>query len=139
MTKSERQLRLVQLACILFLVVCILLLYFGVLGNRRPSATISVMQGFVVLLALWSAVSGFTFQRRLLSVRRRTPQPSTKSTPFTRWRAGHLFRLWSAMTVGLWGLVLYEIRGPLWIDGALFAVGLILLLIWRPGATPVPE
>jgi hypothetical protein len=137
MTKAERQLRFVQLACILFLVICIVLVYFGVLRNREPSPTISLMQGIVVLLALWSAISGFTLQRRLLSVR--AQRASTKSTPFTRWRAGHIFRLWSAMAVGVWGLVLNGIRGPLWIVGVLLAVGLILLLIWRPGAIPVPE
>lgn len=135
MNKSRRQPRMVQLACILFLVICILLIYFGVLGNRESGATISATQGFVVLLALWSGVSGFTFQRRL---RLRARQASTKSTPFTRWRAGHLFRLWTATAVGLWGVVLYEIRGPLWIVDVLFTVGLILLLIWRPVAGPEP-
>jgi hypothetical protein len=136
MTKPERQLRMVQLAYVLFLVLCILLVYFGVLGDREPTSTINVTQALVVLLALWSGVSGFTLQRRL---RLRTQRTSTKSTLFTRWKVGHVFRLCSAMAVGLWGLVLYEIRGPLWIDDVLFAVALILLLVWRPGASPEPE
>ena|SRR5438128_1660128 len=137
MTKAERPLRFVQLACILFLVFCILLVYFGVLRNGEPSPAISLTQGVVILLALWSAVSGFTYQRRLLSGR--AQRTSTKSTPFTRWRAGHIFRLWSAMAVALWGLLLNAIHGPLWIVGVLLAVGLILLLIWRPGVSPAPE
>jgi hypothetical protein len=133
MTKSERQLRFVQFACILFLATCILLVYVGALGNPQPSSTIGLTQGILILLSLWSAISGFTVQRRL---QHRHHGTSTKSTPFTRWRAGHLFRLWSAMAVGLWGLALYELRGPLWMDDALFGLGIVLLLIWRPGASP---
>jgi hypothetical protein len=137
MTKAERPLRFLQLACILFLVTCTLLVYFGVLRYGEPSPTISLTQGGVILLALWSAVSGLTSQRRLLSVR--AQGVSTKSTPFTRWRAGHIFRLWSAMAVAVWGLVLNAIHGPLWIVGVLLAVSLTLLLIWRPGVNPAPE
>jgi len=40
------------------------------------------------------------------------------------------------MTVGLWGLLLYEFHGPLWITDVLFGLGVILLLIWRPSAGP---
>jgi hypothetical protein len=43
------------------------------------------------------------------------------------------------MTVGVWGLVLYTIRGPLWIAGVLFAIAMLLLLIWKPDATPVAD
>src|SRR5450432_2525974 len=137
MAKAERLLRFLQLACILLLALCILLVYFGVLRTGEPRPTISLTQGGVILLALWSGVSGFTVQRRLLSVR--TQRASTKSTPFTRWRAGHVFRLWSAVTVAVWGLVLNAIHGPLWIVGLLLAVSLTLLLIWRPGVNPAPE
>ncbi|MBI3476877.1 MAG: hypothetical protein HY010_14180 [Acidobacteria bacterium] len=41
-------------------------------------------------------------------------------------------RLASATSVGMWGLVLYYFNGPLWVVDAAFAVGLILLLTWRP-------
>jgi hypothetical protein len=137
MAKAERQLRFLQLACILFLALCIILIYFGVLRNGESSRTISLTQGVVVLLALWSGVSGFTYQRKLLSGR--AQRASTKSTPFTRWRTAHIFRLWSAMAVGVWGLLLNAIHGPLWIVGVLLGLGIILLLIWRPGVSPAPE
>jgi hypothetical protein len=133
---AERQLRLVQVAGTVFLVLCILLTHFGLLGHREPSGAINIRQFLVIGLALWSGVSGFTAQHRLLAVRARPQQPLKKSTPFSRWRAGHLIRLWSAMAVGLWGLVLFEIRGPLWVVDTLFAAGLILLMTWRPGANP---
>lgn len=137
MTKPERQLRIVQLACILFLVICILVFYFVFVGSREPTPTVTITQGVVVLLALWSAVSGFTVQRKFLQPR--TQRTSTKSTPLSRWKAGNIIRLYSAMSVGLWALVLYEVGGALWIAGALFAMSLILLLTWRPGTNPGPE
>jgi hypothetical protein len=45
-------------------------------------------------------------------------------------------RLLSACSVGMYGLGLYYFRGPLWAVDALFAVGLILLMTWTPGAYP---
>ena len=39
-------------------------------------------------------------------------------------------RLYTAMSVGLWTLVLYNMGGPSWLVKTFFAVGLVLLLIW---------
>lgn len=132
-TKPQRQLRLVQFACILLLVGCIVVAY---IHEPQPRTNLGFGQGVVILLALWSAVGGFTTQRRL---QRRNRTRSSKSTPFDRWKAGHIVRLWSAMTVGAWGLFLYEIRGPLWIADVLFALAMLLLLIWDPDAAPVAD
>ena len=139
MNKPERQLRLLQLACIVFLVLIIVLVHFGVFGDREPNRVMNLTQGLVVGAAVWSAVSGFTGQRRLASIKPRSQEPAKKSTPFTRWRAGHLLRLWSAMAVGIWGLVLRQISGPSWVVVALFLVSLTLLLAWNPGSTPAEE
>ena len=83
--------------------------------------------------AAWSAISGFTFQRRIV---RRRPSRSGKSTPFTRWRAGHIIRLWTATSLSLWAVVLSDWGGPHLVVNALFAMGLVLLLFWSPGAVP---
>jgi hypothetical protein len=45
-------------------------------------------------------------------------------------------RLASATSVGLWALILSENGGRAFAVNALFAVGMLLLLIWMPGATP---
>jgi len=44
----------------------------------------------MILLALWSATSGFTEQRKLQG---RTQASPSKSPPLTRWRTGHIVRL----------------------------------------------
>ena|SRR5580693_3178024 len=104
MGKPERQLRLFQGGSILFLVVCIFLLYFGVLGSLEPDGRrMNFIQFLVIVGAIWSAVVGFTFQRRMTRSTTRLQRPTAKSTPFTRWRAGHVMRLGSATSVGMCG------------------------------------
>lgn len=59
-----------------------------------------------------------------------------QSTSLTRWRAGHMVRLFSATAVGMWALLLSIFNAPLWTADLLFALGILLLLIWRPDAAP---
>ena len=136
MGKPQRQLRLVQATCLLVLGACIVLAYWRAHENRGTSSSVGFGQGIIILLALWSAASGFTTQRKL---QRRTQASSSKSTPFTRWRAGHIFRLWSATAVGIWALLLYDFHGPMWIADVLFGVAILLLLIWKPDIAPTPD
>jgi FtsH-binding integral membrane protein len=131
-SKPEIQLRLVQAACVVMVLASI-----GVsLGVQRTPHGIMSVHWLMIVLAIWSAVSGFTLQRRIVNGPDRSQRRPKKSTPFTRWRAGNLARLSSAMSVGLWGLVLCEFGGPAWLVNTFFAIGLLLLLIWRPGASP---
>jgi hypothetical protein len=132
MLKSQRQLRFVQVTCILVVVACIVIVYIRIHDNAPSPTTLGFGQVIIILLALWSGVSGFMMQRRF----QRRNTTSQKSTSFTRWRAGHIMRLWSATAVGIWALVLYNFHGPLWIADLLFGVGILLLLIWRPDAAP---
>jgi hypothetical protein len=136
MGKPQRQLRLVQAACLLALGACIVLAYWRAHENPGTSSSVGFGQGIIILLALWSAAWGFTMQRKL---QRRTQASSSRSTPFTRWRAGHILRLWSATTVGIWALVLYDFQGPLWIADVLFGLALLLLLVWKPHIAPAQD
>ena len=135
MGSPERQLRLVQVACALFLMLCVLLIHFGH-RNLDPSGNMNFKQFLVIVAAIWSAVSGFTLQRRIANAPRQSLAKSARSTPFRRWKNGHIARLWSATSVSMWGLIMYEIRGPSWIVYSLFAVGVILLATWKPGSSP---
>jgi hypothetical protein len=47
-----------------------------------------------------------------------------------------MVRLWGAMTVGLWALLLYNFHGPLWIADVLFGLAMLLLIIWKPDTAP---
>jgi len=107
MSTPERQLRLVQVACLLFVAVCIFVRH---LVKRETQSAITPTQWLVIVAAIWAAVSGFTGQRRIVSARTRSQRASRRSRPFSRLRAGHLMRLWTATTVALWALVLRNRR-----------------------------
>ena len=137
MGKPELQLRLLQGGCLVFLVVWILLLHFGAVGSLEPAGReLKLTQLLMLVGAIWSAVVGFTFQRKVTRTATRPRRPGTKSTPFTRWKAGHVMRLATATSVGTWGMALYYFRGPFWVVDTVLAVALILLVAWKPGTSP---
>lgn len=124
------RLRLAQVACILALLECYRL---GRLGRHEWQGTLTWVHWLFVVGAVWSGVLGFTVQRRIGDGPRR---PSSTSTPFTRWRAGHITRLWTATAVGLYGFCLRMFAGPPWLVNVLFGGGLLLLVVWTPGTVP---
>lgn len=137
MRKPELQLRLVQGGCLLFLVVCTLLLHIGALGSLEPAGReLKLTQLLMIVGAIWSAVVGFTFQRKLARSGARPRRAGSKSTPFTRWKAGHVMRLASATSVGNWGLALYYFHAPLRVVDTVLAAALVLLVAWKPDTGP---
>lgn len=134
MSSPERQLRFIQIGLIAFMLLCF---FVERMGSVETRDAMSLLQWLVVVAALWSAISGFTVQRRINRVRSHTPTSSRTSTPLGRWRAGHLVRLWSATAVGLWGLLLHYLGGPNRLVYFFLVLAMLLLLIWRPGPTPV--
>lgn len=133
MVRVQRQLRLMQIGCLSMLVACAVLAHWQARENGVSTDGVGTLPIAMILLAVWSAISGFTLQRKL---QRRAQAGSSKSTPFTRWRTGHIFRLWTAATSGIWALLLFEFHGPLWIADVLFGFAILLLLIWKPDAVP---
>lgn len=132
MSKPERQLRLLQIGCIV-VVLASFRLALRVQGTAHGSPIVRVI---FVALALVCIVQGFTIERRI--VRPRNPS-RVRSTPLKRWRAGNVVRLAYGTAVGLYGLALSEFGGPAWQVSALCAIALILLLIWKPGISPNPK
>jgi hypothetical protein len=90
----------------------------------------------MIVGAIWSAIVGFTFQRKLNRTATKPQRVGAKSTPFTRWKTGHVMRLASATSVGTWGLALYYFQGPLWVVDTVLGLALILLLAWKPDTNP---
>jgi hypothetical protein len=132
MSNPERQLRLVQAGEILFIVVCFFVKRIGAVETHGLSS----VHWLIVVAAVWSAISGFTGQRRINRAETRSEKTSRKSTPLGRWRTGHLIRLATATAVGLWGLLLHYSGGPDWLVNVLLGLAMLLLLIWKPGAAP---
>jgi len=133
MSKPERQLRFYQIACILLVVGCI---FVSRLAHYETQGSITFGQWLILLAAIWSAISGFTVQRRIVRIRNQSLQSARRSTPLSRWRVGNVIRIASAASVGLWALVLKNSGGPALLVNSLFGIGLVLLLIWRPGTIP---
>ncbi|MGO8719787.1 MAG: hypothetical protein ACLQMO_11280 [Acidobacteriaceae bacterium] len=129
MSKPERQLRIIQLICFLFLAAMLCQTYF--LPHRGNQAS-ALSQTLVTFAAIWVAISGFSLQRKISGIRSVT----AKSTPISRWRTGHILRLAFATSVGTWAYLLYFIGGFPWLVDALFGVALVLLLVWKPGTRP---
>ena len=96
----------------------------------------TTLQWGVFALGLWGVPCGFLLQRQIIGYSGKSRRLSTRSTPLTRWSVGNLVRLASANSVALWGLVLRESGGPAWLAYILFAMGGLLLLIWKPGTSP---
>jgi hypothetical protein len=127
------RLRIIQVGCILMVLGCI---WVSRSGHHEWQGSLAPRHWLVMVAAIWGAISGFTLQRRLVGQPVNSRRPS-RSTPFTRWRAGHIVRIWTAMTVGLGALLLSEFSGPPMMVNVLFALSLLLLLIWTPG--PIPD
>jgi hypothetical protein len=134
--KQARTLRIFQILAIIYD-----LIVFRFLRKLPATSSVSAITLFkllIVFLALYSAVAGFTFQKRFL----RPPKNlkvAVKSTPIKRWMIGNVIRLAFAFAVSLYGFVLHFAGGPEWLATSLVALGLVLLLIWRPGAAPVEQ
>jgi hypothetical protein len=126
------RLRVAQIGCIVLVVACGLTAHLT--GQKRTGRGGAEL--IVCLAAIWGAVAGFTIQRKLLSGNTTIQRKGTKSNPLTRWRAGNLIRLWSAASVGIWALVLVELGGSQVLAALLFAVSLLLLILWKPGSDP---
>jgi hypothetical protein len=133
MKTAAQRLRILQIACILMVLACV---GASRLGRREWLGRLTAVHYVMIVGAIWSAVSGFTLQRRIANRPTESRRPLAASTPFTRWRAGNIWRIWSATMVAGWALCLSEFAGPPWLINFFFAVGLLLLLVGTPGAAP---
>jgi hypothetical protein len=127
--KWTARLRLIQIACIVALLECF---RFSRSVRHEWNGKLTLVHWLLIVGAVWSGISGFTLQRRIVN----GPKRRSTSTPITRWRAGHIARLSTATAVGLYGFCLGVFAGPPLVVNALFALGVLLLLVWTPGTVP---
>jgi hypothetical protein len=129
-----RRLRFLQIACILMVLVCV---GASRLARSEWRGKLTPVHYVMIVGAIWSAASGFTLQRRIANRPTESRRTPAASTPFARWRAGNIWRIWSATTVAGWALCLSEFAGQPWLVNSFFVLALLLLLLWTPGAVPV--
>lgn len=126
--------RILQLVCIVLVALILVLMRY--LGTDRRHSGITAMDVVILLLALYATVSSFTLQRWLKRPRVRAVQSTRRSTPHSRWGAGHLARLYLSTGVAVWAVLLKSTGGPAWMAYALCGMAIALLLLWGPGPTP---
>src|SRR5690348_1525847 len=122
---SDRQLRWFYLT---YLVTLPFLIQGGEIA-KRTSAGPSWQTGVVVLLAVFAAYSGFNFHRVVLK------RTATRSDPDKKrvLSIARLGRFSCAESVVLWGVLGRMFVGsPLWVAFGLYALGIFLLIAWRP-------
>ena len=129
-----RQLRIVQIVCLMVAVSACLLV--ARLGKAKSDCEIGPIQWVIVFAAIYCAFSAFTLQRTITKGPKRPPT-KIASTPFSRWRAGHLVRLFFPVSVALWGDVLVISGGSSWLAYSLCGLGILLLLVWSPENLPI--
>jgi hypothetical protein len=130
MNPATLQLRIVQISFIISVG-----LFYYVLSMIQPAAHAvnSSMQSAIVLCAIVSAYSGFWLQQRFLRIRSQSLPTESKSTPLSRWFAGHILRFATAESVALYGVVLHMFGSSSTLVNVMFICSLLLLLIWQPG------
>jgi hypothetical protein len=130
-----------QLRIIQFVMVASVLMFFYV-GRTLPVPSQNEAASFqwaIVACAFASALGGFIAQRVVQRASNQTPRSAQDSTQLSRWQMGHIIRFASAESVALFGFVLRSLGAPSTIVYSLFAGGIVLLLIWQPGAAPTPS
>ena len=131
----ERKLRLLQIACILYVLVSFY--FLDKYSSHSADSPMNPAQWFVVVGALHCAVVSFPLRSWLVRAPKE-PRARAKSTAEKRWIAGNVVHLGYSTSVCVWVFVLQYLGGQTWIIRFLFAVSLLSLLVWTPGKRPMP-
>lgn len=132
MLTNVRHFNAVKMFCILAVIASTRVM----LKVNKPSAGITLVQWIVIAIGVWAIPSGFLIERQILGKTNKSSGQHSRSTPLSRWRASNLARAMSATSVALWGLILRENGGPVWLAYSFLGIGGLLLLIWRPTGSP---
>ena len=124
MNVSKRQLRFAQVVSILI----VLRLSFLPAKYLPHLGQFTWARWLLIVLAVYSGTAGIFFQRRFTG----RHSLSTQS----RWSVKHVVYLGCSLSVAMCGVLLRIVGGPFWVVTALYAAGIILLVIWSPGTVP---
>jgi hypothetical protein len=107
-----------------------------------PQASDSVHPAFEVAIAvaaLVDVVLGLFMRRFLARFARPVPGRNAESAAMNRWFSGNVASLAIIFSCNLFAFVLHTLRARGGLVELLFGVGMISLLLWRPGTPPVAE
>jgi hypothetical protein len=113
-------------------------LFYHVSGMIHPAAygVNPIFQWAIVLCAIASALMGFVVQPIFSRGPRQSLPENQNPILLTRWFAGHILRFATAESVALFGVVLHMLGSSSVLVNCLFGSGILLLLVWQPGAMP---
>ncbi len=130
------QVRKLRIAQIIFIVFVLSLFRFvQVLPAALGGEGMTPAKWTILVASLYCAAAGLFMKKRLLHPPKNR-RAAARSTPAKRWMAANVVQLAYAVSVGLWGLVFHFEGGPDSVANSLIGLGLILLLVWRPGILP---
>lgn len=126
-----KKLRLIQLALI---AVIPIFGWVAEIGRDPGSSEWSLRHWLVTGLALWVALGGFRFRRRMIHRSEELlAQDASNPKALKQWEAGNVLVLAMAEAVVLWGLVMRMVLGgAFWQASLFYSTGLFLLLLWTP-------
>jgi hypothetical protein len=130
----EKQMRVIQICFVAYAVLLIGLAYYlPAHATQKPNAVFQIIFG---LLAVLCAFGGLLFPKMIARAASKPMQSGKVATPVQRWRTGHILRFAFHVSIVLYGFVLHMLGGATWLVNSLFAIGLILLVYWKPGRVP---
>ena len=116
---------------------CCFLFMIHTLNPPQRTVSALVLAAFAGA-AVYAIVSGFVIRKKFLAQSTEVLL-SDPSKAVRRWKAAHFFGFSSAMSLTIFGLAL-KFLGTGWlVSGIFFAVGLGLLVLWRPQLAGVTD
>lgn len=136
--RQARTLRIMQIVFVAYILLLFWILHM--LPTAPAPHSMSPFAWSIVCVALLSGVLGFVLQSWILRVPIRpaptSSQSASRNSPIRRWFAGHVIRMSFSLAVSLYGVILHSTGAPNSAVFSLVGLGLILILLWKPGEIP---
>ncbi|MGD0547114.1 MAG: hypothetical protein ABR991_04725 [Terracidiphilus sp.] len=122
------------------MIVSVLMFFYVLRVSHPPVQKIDPnFQWAIVFCAISSALAGFIVQKLMLRLPSQSLATARNSALLGRWFTGHIVRFATAESVALFGFVLGFMGSTSIVVPLLFAVSLLLLVLWKPGECPAQE
>ena len=132
--------RVMRLIWFGFVLSGVMLIYVEVTIPVRATNTAEpAVELAIAIQALLDVLLGFFARRFLARFARPLPGGNVGSVAINRWFSGNLVSLALIYSCNLFAFALHMLRARPRLVEFLFGVGMISLLLWRPGTPPIPK